>query len=142
MTVDRITRVNELLRREIGEALYKVLSDTEIDMSAITVTHVVTGRDLRTARVLVSIRDPQRGEGILKLVRRRRKEIQDLINRDLQLRYTPKLSFELDTSLVRGDRVLDIIAEIEKEMDATQGDGGAHAGETDGTQQDEGEQGT
>jgi ribosome-binding factor A len=51
---------------------------------------------------------------MLALLRRHRKEIQDRINRDLTLKYTPRLTFELDTSLERGDHVLDLLAEIEE----------------------------
>ena len=56
MNVDRIKRVNELLHREIGRALYQVLRDDEVDLSAVMIAHVITHRDLRQARVLVSVR--------------------------------------------------------------------------------------
>ena len=56
MSIDRITRVNELLKREISSAFYKILAPEErVDMAALTVTHVTTSRNLRHARVLISI---------------------------------------------------------------------------------------
>ena len=72
--------------------------------------------DLRQARVLVSIRDheEERDRMIAKL-RRHRGEIQQHINRTLTLRYTPKLHFELDSSIEQGDRVLNLLLDMERE---------------------------
>jgi tRNA pseudouridine55 synthase len=102
MSIDRLARVNELLRREIGGALYHVLKDYEVDLAAVTITHVITTRNLRSARVLVSIRD-HRGERdrIISRLRRHRAEIQAIINRNMTLKYTPKLMFALDPSVER-----------------------------------------
>lgn len=111
-----MTRVNELLRREIGAVLFHIMNEENFDLSAVTVTHVIASSSLRHARVLVSIRDHQdEREKMLGLLRRHRGQIQALINRDLTLKYTPRLTFELDTSLERGDHVLDLLAEIDEE---------------------------
>ena len=115
MSSQRITRVNELLRREIGGALFRVISEPDCDLSAVTVTHVVTGSDLRTAHVLVSIRGTQgQQRRILALLRRHRADIQEVIHKNIVLKYTPRLSFSLDTSLQDGDRVLDILRGLEE----------------------------
>ena len=57
MSVKRLVRVNELIKREVATALYRVMNEKGFDLSAVSVTHVITSSDLRTARVLVSIRD-------------------------------------------------------------------------------------
>ena len=115
---DRITRVNALLRREIGEALFRVLANRDVDLSAVTITEVSAARNLRSARVRVSVRgtDEER-KRMLNLLRARRTRIQDLINRDLSIKYTPRLVFELDGSLEKGDRVLGLLSELEIEED-------------------------
>jgi ribosome-binding factor A len=41
--------------------------------------------------------------------------IQDLMSRAVVLKYTPVLKFVFDDSIVRGNRVLQIIEEIEKD---------------------------
>ena len=114
MAVDRITRVNELLRREIGEVLFQVLSGDEIDLSCVAVTQVAVSRDLRNARVLVSIfgHEDER-DRMLSRLRHKRVQIQGRLNRDLYLRYTPRLAFELDTSVEQGDRMLALLNRIE-----------------------------
>ncbi len=114
MSVDRLERVNELIRREIGDAFIRVISDTRFDRSLVTVTQVNTARNLRTARVLVSVRgDEAQQQQTITLIRRHRHEIQQAINHDLTLKYTPVLHFELDPSIQKGDRVLDILAHLE-----------------------------
>lgn len=113
MSVDRMERINELIRREVGDAFSRIISDTRFDRGAVTVTEVSTARNLRTARVLVSVRgDEQRQQQTLSLIRRYRTEIQQAINRDLTIKYTPVLHFELDPSIQKGDRVLDLLAHL------------------------------
>lgn len=109
----RMTRVNELLHREIGSALYRVLVGEDVDMSAITVTHVVTSPDLRNAQVLVSIRDHADDRNqIMALLKRHRVEIQKLVSKNVVLKYTPRLTISLDTSLEEGDHILDLLSDI------------------------------
>ena len=115
MKVDRLTRVNEMLRREIAEALFGVIHEGEFDLSAVTITHVVTSRDLRTARVFVSIRDHvEERPRFLRLLDRHRQRIQSRINAHLVLKYTPRLTFELDSSVEKGDKVLGLLFQMEQ----------------------------
>jgi ribosome-binding factor A len=124
VSINRMNRVNELLKREIGAALFQIMDEASFDLSSVTVTHVVTSRNLRQARVLVSIRDHhQERRKMLSLLRRHRRRIQDRISRNIVLKYTPRLSFELDTSLERGDHVLRILSEMEGARGADCGGG-------------------
>jgi len=125
MNVSRVVRLNELLRREIGEAIFRVVRDERFDMSAVTVTRVITSRDLRHARVMVSIREHRDERGhMLDALRGCRARIQSAINRDLALKYTPRLIFELDESIAKGDDVLGILSELDTEPPAAEdGDG-------------------
>lgn len=117
MTTDRMTRVNELLRREIAGSLFRLLaSDPDMDVSAITITRVVASPSLRQARVFVSIRDHEADrKKMLHRISRHRGELQEGINLNLKMKYTPRLIFQLDPSLEQGDRILGILAEIEAE---------------------------
>ena len=115
MSTDRITRINELLKREIGETLFQIMSEKDFDLSAVTVTRVVASRDLRTARVLISIRDyHDQRDRMVSLLRKRRAEIQRRISKNIVLKYTPRLLFELDSSLEKGDHVLSLLAGMEQ----------------------------
>ena len=116
MGMQRIVRVNEILKREIAESLYRVLDPTAFDHSAVTITRVITSADLQHARVMVSIRAPAaRQRLLLEHLRRHRGAIQAFFSKHVTLRYTPHLIFEIDESIVGGDHVLSMIAQLEVE---------------------------
>jgi ribosome-binding factor A len=114
----RIQRVRELLKRAIGEAIRQELPVNQAGL--VTVNDVDVAGDLKSATVFISIlgnADQQkRGFGMLA---HQRPRIQDLVARSVVLKYTPKLRFVLDDSVVRGNRVLEIIAELEKAGNST-----------------------
>lgn len=123
MSVNRLSRVNELLKREIAEALFRVMNDVEFDPARVTVTHVVTATNLRKARVYLSILGPEADQiRVLRDVRKHRKALQEIVARNVILKYTPHLDFALDQSLRDGDRVLQMIEELVEEDPALAGD--------------------
>jgi ribosome-binding factor A len=114
MAIDRLERLNALLRRELGEAFFRVFASDGLDMAAITITRVECSRNLRHATVYVSIFGHEHERGtMLHLITRKHGELQRLINRDLTLKYTPRLTFKLDTTVAKGDHILDVLSHIE-----------------------------
>ncbi len=114
MKADRITRVNELIRRELGVQLYRVVNRPDFDTAAVTFTHALTSVDLRTCRVLVSIRgDLPEQERMLTILKRHRVDFQKAICDHIVLRYTPHLHFVLDASIAQGDQVLQLLTQME-----------------------------
>ena len=114
MSVDRLERVNAILRRAIGESLYRVFAGDTLDLACITVTNVETSRNLRNATVSVSIfgHDDERGT-ILRKLANKADEFQSIINHELTLKYTPRLRFVMDGSIAKGDHVLDILSHLD-----------------------------
>jgi ribosome-binding factor A len=116
MSVDRLTRVNELLKREIGEAVLRI-SEPGFDVSAVTVLGVEAAHNLRNARVRVSIRDHQQErDKYLRILHKHRVSFQSLINKNLKLKYTPRLNFVIDPSIEKGNRILGILYDLEQKM--------------------------
>ena len=114
MKPSRIVRVNELIRRELATQIYRVVHQPDFDPARVTVTHVITAVDLRTARVLVSVRGtPEEQEHALHVLRSLRSEFQQVISHTLDLRYTPRLQFVLDDSIAEGDHVLQLLDNLE-----------------------------
>lgn len=114
MAIDRLERVNALLRREIGEAFFKVFIGDPIDVAAVTVTQVETARNLRNATVSISIFGHEADRGaMLRKIANKAGEIQSMINRDLTLKYTPRLRFVLDESVAKGDHILDVLSKLD-----------------------------
>src|SRR2546423_15651356 len=109
----RLQRVRELLKREIGEAVRREFEVSEAGL--ITVNDVDVSGDLHSAVVFISIfGKPEQQKRGLALPAQPRKRIQGLVGRAVVLKYTPTLKFILDDSVMRGNRVLQIIEELEK----------------------------
>lgn len=123
MTINRrLTRVNEILKREIASSLFRFMDQNEIDLSAVTVTGVDVSSNLRHAKVRVSIRDHQgERQDLLARIKRHRKEIQNQIHQAVHLKYTPHLEFMLDDAIEKGDHVLDILDSLNIEEDDCDG---------------------
>ncbi len=115
MKADRITRVNELIRRELGVQLYRVVNRPDFNPAAVMFTQAITSVDLRSCRVLVSILgDADTQARLLSILKQHRVEFQDAIHRHIVLRYTPHLHFVLDHSIEEGDHVLHLLQQMEE----------------------------
>ncbi|MGH7973014.1 MAG: 30S ribosome-binding factor RbfA [Limisphaerales bacterium] len=109
----RLQRVRELLKREIGEVIRREFPVQEAGL--VSVNDVDVAGDLHSAIVFISIlgTKEQQKRG-LEMLSRHRKRIQSLVARAVVLKYTPTLKFMTDDSVARGNRVLQIIDELEK----------------------------
>ena len=109
----RLQRVRELLKREIGEAVRREFHVSECGL--ISVNDVDVAGDLKSATVFVSILgNPDQQKRGFQMLNDHRVRIQGLVARAIVLKFTPKLRFAFDDSIVRGNRVLQIIEELEK----------------------------
>jgi ribosome-binding factor A len=109
----RQQRVRELLKRAIGEAIRREFNVSEAGL--ISVNDVDCTGDLKSAVVFISIlgNADQQKRG-LALLTEQRSRLQGLVAKSVILRYTPTLRFVVDDSIVRGNRVMQIIAELEQ----------------------------
>jgi ribosome-binding factor A len=113
----RIDRVDELLRQEIGRILAKDVQDPHVGFA--TVTDVETTPDLRHARVWVSVIGgaPERTETLAAL-ERAMGFVRHELGLRLRLKRIPALHVTLDDSAARGTRVMRIIEELGQGHDA------------------------
>ena len=109
----RQQRVRELLKRAIGEAIRREFNVSEAGL--ISVNAVDCTGDLKSAVVFISIlgNADQQKRG-LALLTEHRSRLQGLVAKSVILRYTPTLRFVVDDSIVRGNRVMQIIKELDK----------------------------
>lgn len=107
--MDRADRISEEVKREISSIIRNELKDPRLpEMISITAANVT--RDLRTAKVFVSVlgTEEEKKNAIIGL-----KSAAGFIRREigqrLKLRYTPELLFELDNSIERGVYITKLI---------------------------------
>ena len=114
MATDRLERVNALLKRVLGEGVYRVMQHDDVPPVLITVTRVACSSDLRDATVHVSVLGDEalRGRAIAHLKHHAR-DLQKIVAREVRLKFTPLLHFKADLSLEKGDRVLAILDSLD-----------------------------
>ena len=113
MPSHRLLRVRELLKREIGEAIRREIPVAQAGL--VTVNDVDVSGDLRVATAFIGIfgSSEQQRTG-LAMLQEHRGRIQSFVAKSVILKYTPQLRFVVDDSVARGNRVLAIIAELER----------------------------
>ena len=110
MAVDRLERVDALLKRVIGDAMFRIMQTDSVGAGLITVTGVQCARNLRNATVRVSVfGEPEVQQRALAHLIHHTHEFEKAINREVRMKFTPQLRFELDHSIEKGDAVLAIL---------------------------------
>ena len=118
----RSDRVAEAIREEVATFLSEGAKDPRI-IGFVTVTGVELTRDLRHARVFVSVMgsDAERAstmEGLESVAGHLRARV----GRALRLRSAPEIAFRLDESIARAARIETLLAEIQREREAPKPD--------------------
>jgi ribosome-binding factor A len=110
----KLKKVAEALRREIGTAILFKMKDPRVRF--VTVTRAEPSMDMRTARIYVSIRgDEDIKKKTLSILKKASGYLQSLVGEHLGLRYVPILSFFLEESTDREQRITRLIEEVTKE---------------------------
>lgn len=108
MTTPRMLKVNSTLREVLAEEVEK-LSDSRLDM--VSVTAVSTAPNLRSAVVYVdALADDS--EPVLEALRAAGPRLQRAIGSQVRMKYTPVLEFEIDSGVVAGGRIEQILREL------------------------------
>jgi ribosome-binding factor A len=112
----RIDRVDELLRQEIGALLAKEVADPRIGFA--TITDVETSPDLRHAKVWVSVigEKADRDETV-RALQQAMGYIRRELGQRLRIRRIPELHVRVDDSAERGTRILHLLDELEAGAD-------------------------
>ena len=113
MAVDRLERVNSLLKRVIGEAMFRVLQGDDVNPGVVTVTEVACAKNLRNATVKGSVfGEPAEQNRVMGHLIRRTHEFERIVNSEVRLKFTPQLRFVIDHSLEKGDAVLALLDKL------------------------------
>ncbi|MBO7741136.1 MAG: 30S ribosome-binding factor RbfA [Victivallales bacterium] len=113
MAVDRVTKLNAQLQKEIG-MIFEVLVRPEVPGALVTVTGVEIASNLRNANVFVSVYgSPAMKALTADVLKRKRVAIQNAASKKVVLKYTPVLNFKLDDTAERADRVMNILKDLD-----------------------------
>lgn len=91
---DRLLKVNELLKSEVGAIMQR-----ELEMPRgviVTITRAKAEPDLKTARLYIRVYPEDHSAGALDYLRKNVRHLQRTLNRRLAMRFVPEISFSID----------------------------------------------
>ncbi|TSC91205.1 MAG: Uncharacterized protein CEN90_587 [Parcubacteria group bacterium Licking1014_17] len=107
---ERLPKVNELLRKEVGAALKSEISTDAV----VTVTRAEVSRTMEHATVWVSVFPEDKAEEVLNKIKADIYQIQQIINKRLFMRIVPKIRFEIDKSMEKVTKVEEVLEKTQK----------------------------
>jgi len=110
----RSDRIAEAIREEISSILLQEINDPRIQF--VSVMRVEVSSDLQHAKIFVSIigSDDKKQEAF-KGLKSAEGFIQRKLGKRIRLRYTPQISFKMDTSVDKGMHICELLQEIKNE---------------------------
>jgi len=110
----RTEKVAEELKHQISNVLTKDLA--ELNLGLVTVTKVRISKDLKNAKVYLSlIGNKDSAEACIEKINYRKKQIRMHLSSKIHLRFIPELSFYYDDTIEYANRIDELIKQIHKD---------------------------
>jgi ribosome-binding factor A len=117
MAVNRVTRLNELVKRALSLILEREF--THADLGWVTISRVVVSKDLQHARVFFTVLgDENKERHALERLQQAQGFIRAQLAHAVRLRYTPGLIFTLDQELKQAMHVEAILDKLRNDTSA------------------------
>jgi len=108
----RLDRVNQLIKEEVSTLLQRELKDPRLGF--VTVTEVETAKDLRVAKVFVSVLgDERQWTASLAGLASARGFVRNWLRQHLDLRVTPEIDFRPDHSMEHAARIQSLLRRVQ-----------------------------
>ena len=113
----RIDRISEEVRHAI-DAIIREMNDPRIS-GTYCVTRADVTRDLRWAKVYISILEDEKAPDMLKALKKAAGFIRHELGARVDLRYTPELLFEQDKNIAYGVHIAQLLKEVAPKDEGT-----------------------
>ena len=118
MNFDRTDRISEEVRREVDRIIREDVRDPRVT-GTWSITRADVTRDLRYAKIRVSVLEEEQRKPLLKALKNAAGFIRRELGKNLRLRYTPELLFEEDGDIAYGVQIASILADVKPESTET-----------------------
>lgn len=112
MKLSRMSRVDSEIQTALSETITYNLSSSELSGCIISVISVHTSKDLRHARVLISIFPDKDKEKKFNAIKNAIPFLRKEVARKVSLRIVPELQFEIDNSAEYGAKIDSLIEKL------------------------------
>jgi ribosome-binding factor A len=118
-TSRRVSRVAELIKREVSQMLLNGIKDDRVGTGMVSVTDVDVSGDLQHAKVFVSIYGSDEArEQTMAGLKSATGYVRSELGHRIRLRRTPEVLFVEDRSLERGTRMITLLNQLSQERAA------------------------
>lgn len=108
----RIEQINELVRHEVSQLM---LTELELPQGClVTITRVITSKDLRHAKILISVMPEKFMGTVLEIIRKNIGQIQHQLNQRLSMKPLPRLNFAIDSTEQEAAKIEELLDRIKK----------------------------
>jgi len=114
MSYQRIDRISEQVRREVDLILREHLSDPRIK-GTFSVTRAHVTRDLRYAKIYVSILEAENREPMMAALKSAAGFVRHELGNRMIIRYAPEVLFELDQNIEYGIHIASVLKQVQPE---------------------------
>ena len=112
----RVSRVAELIKREVSQLLLNGIKDDRVGTGMVSVTNVDVSGDLQHAKIYVSIYGTKEAKvQTMAGLKSATGFVRSELGARVRLRRTPEVIFIEDSSIERGTKVLSILNRLEQE---------------------------
>ena len=116
----RIDRISEEVRHAI-DAIIRDMNDPRIG-GTYCVTRADVTRDLRFAKVYVSVLEDEKADDMIKALKKAAGFIRRELGMRVDLRYTPELLFERDRNIAYGVHIAQVLRDVAPKEEKDAGD--------------------
>ena len=113
MSYNRIDRISEEVRREVDRIIREDLNDPRVT-GTFSVTHAEVTRDLRYAKIYVSVLEDDKREGMMAALKKAAGFIRRELGQNIIIRYSPELTFVSDENIAYGVHIAKLLADAQK----------------------------
>lgn len=107
MKSDRMQRVNELIRVTLATQISETLELPQNNI--ITITRVITSRDLSYTKVFITCFPDERKQKLIALLQGKSKLLRHLLANNTKLKRVPELAFQEDIIEERAERIESVL---------------------------------
>ena len=114
MSYQRIDRISEQVRREVDLIVREQVSDPRVK-GTFSVTRAEVTRDLRYAKIFVSILENENREPMMKALKNAAGFVRHELGKRMIIRYAPEILFEEDHNIEYGIHIASILKQVRSE---------------------------
>ena len=119
----RTDRVGQQIQKEVALILQREIKDPRLGM--LTVSAVEVSRDLSYAKVFVTTldnHDEEKSKLIMKILGEAQGFVRSLLGKRIRARIVPEIKFVMDTSLLEGMRISNLVDQVIRDDAEKRGD--------------------